>query len=795
MQNKGGLQKKVDKAINNDLTQKLEYLGLDLENIPGFLYDFKPLNFNLSRLNNDKDHKIFRFVPISKIDILITPCLRSDSVREKYSKAFPLGSYLANEDTQEGLERYTTFLKMLNEFSISEVESVSNIQKEMSKKEPYRVRFNKEHLWHVYYSEATDRYFMMVCTKESTFAEFFYLLKKKIEIGNDPKKADQDVFIPINYVNYSEKYLNRDELVDIENYLWLFTKNWPIIYEVYNKKNEMSIQIIGETYVYENVKSTYKIKLSSEEEAVKFYKTLKALFVMQSEIKDYFSFSTKINSKNGLEIYHGNVKMDYDNLAEFIKSQYSIAKVEIEEQNKACKKLSKELEEIRNKTSEQELLYLQTQKEIGAYLECKKTFSGRMRYFFKSNKIKKKIQKEMEKDSEISQIIENEKLNHTVDLEPMETYMQDRDFYTIEDLVVIYSMLDKGKKEYQNLNQDIKAMKLKFENFKRKLKNAKDYMAEIDKHKKSFFGFWKFTKKDEILSLEEGEEENTNQEQIRRFFDFEIDFESLGVKMDKLQRKKLSKEEINSIFVINSNLNSVINSLKKGKMEESKIKSSFKNLKEEFNKNRLYVDEENFDIFANILDDSRKAKYIGSRSHRENEKNKYKIMNINRNIDEFDFTEKLQSIINYANGAMPKVQSNFDMPLYKLVQITEKVDENAFFVMNIDIENEFKIYEDKGEGALNLIKVNLKEGMSLLYYTNIIFYDNTNQTLPEGMDLSTQVLIDTARFDFKLVSQTKFRTNNYFRESDNLILPKSKDIFVYEYDVELKNKNNKKEGE
>lgn len=42
MQNKGGLQKKVDKAINNDLTQKLEYLGLDLENIPGFLYDFKP---------------------------------------------------------------------------------------------------------------------------------------------------------------------------------------------------------------------------------------------------------------------------------------------------------------------------------------------------------------------------------------------------------------------------------------------------------------------------------------------------------------------------------------------------------------------------------------------------------------------------------------------------------------------------------------------------------------------------------------------------------------------------------
>ena len=126
----------MEKAIKSDLIQKLDYLDLDLENIPEFLYDFEPLNFNLSRLNNDKDHKVFRFVPINKIDILITPCLRSDSVREKYSKAFPLGSYLANEETEEGLERYTTFLKMLIEFSISEVESVSNMQKEMINNEP-----------------------------------------------------------------------------------------------------------------------------------------------------------------------------------------------------------------------------------------------------------------------------------------------------------------------------------------------------------------------------------------------------------------------------------------------------------------------------------------------------------------------------------------------------------------------------------------------------------------------------------------------------------------------------------
>ena len=102
--------------------------------------------------------------------------------------------------------------------------------------------------------------------------------------------------------------------------------------------------------------------------------------------------------------------------------------------------------------------------------------------------------------------------------------------------------------------------------------------------------------------------------------------------------------------------------------------------------------------------------------------------------------------------------------------------------------NELSSFDDKGERALNLIKINLKENMPLLYYTNIMYYDNTNQTLPEGMNFSSKVLIDCSRFDFLLVNQTKFRTNNYFRESENLIMPKSKDIFVYEYDVKLKKK-------
>lgn len=775
-----------NKELRNDLTLKLKYLGLDLKNIPECLQSFHPLEFNVSRLNNDKDHKVFRFVPIDKIEILLTPHLRSDSVREKYSDSMPLNRYLAGDRSEEGIELYTTFLKMLNDFSITDVENVSNIQKEMKDKVPFRVKYNKEHLWHLYYSPSVDRYFMMVCTKESTFAEFFYLLKKKIEIAKHPGKESPTIFVPINYLNYSEMFLNRDEIVDCENYLWLFTKNWPVVYEVCDKKGKISLQIIGETFVFEDVTSTYKIVLQNSEDAIKFYKVLKALFIMQTEIKNKFHFLTKINSKNELELYFENKKITYENLASFIKEQYDFAKIEIEKKNKDIISLEKELKEYETQSHEMETEYIKKQREIGAFLECRKTFMGKMKYFFKSNKISKKIKKEVEKER-FNLNINNEDVSNSINMKPIEAYMADKINCTIEDLVVIYGMFEEANKKEQNLLQDKKAMELKIENLKRKLKNAETYIAEIDKHKRSIFEFWKFTSKDEILSLDSGNpEEEKVENNIQKVFDFESDFEVLGAEMDELQRRKLSKEETDSIFVTNSKIINVLNDLKNGNMNEMLIKETFFMLKEEFNKNRLTINEESFDIFGNITEDTRKLRYIGSRSHRENEKSEYKILNINKNIDEFDFTEKLQLILNYIDGALPKIHSKYNLSLYKLVEIPNVLDENALIVADLNAQNELSSFEDIGDGALNLLKINIKEDMPLLFFTNIIYYDNTNKTLPEGMNISSKVLIDTSKFNLKLISQNKFRTNNYFRESKNLILPKSKDIFVYEYDVEIK---------
>lgn len=777
----------MDKITKGDLQKKLKYLNLDLEKIPEEIIEYEPLNYNVSRLNNDKDHRVFRYVPINKIEILFTPCLRTDPLKEKYSKAMPLFKYILPAENEEDIEKYTTFLRMLDKISIPDIENIANIQKELEKKEPFRVKYNKDHLWQMYYSEATGMYFMLVCTKEETFSEFFYLLKMKLEYAKKKAPSVPQIYVPINAINYSEQFLNRTEIADLENYLWLFTKHWALSFEVYDKKNSLSLQITGDTYVYDKVKSTYKIKLSNREEALKFYKLMKALFIMQTEIKSHFNFTTKIDSNNGLELYMGQTRLTYEMLTDFIRNEIRVAEEEIKTQNEQIEELEKELASVKEAVKIKEDEYLVKQKEISTYLEYKKTFIGKVKYFFKSSKINKKIKDDQDLENSLTNKDEENEASKKVNIDPTSTAFKEKKFYTIEDLVTIYSLYEKGEKSYKNLNQDLRAQRLKLENIISKVKNATLYIEEIDKHKKSIFDFWKYSNKDERLSLEMGnEQERTeNKNVLKKSFNIESDFEDLGAKVDTIQRKKLSREEMDSVFLANTEVLSVLNMLRKNNLDKDAIEETLEDLKEQFDNNKLYIDSETFDIFGNISDDTT-IKYIGNRSHRENEKSKFRILNINKNIDVFDFTEKLQSTISFIEGAIPKGKAEYDFSLYKVSQITEQIDEQAFEVYNLNEERALEEYEDDGEGALNLIKLNVKEGLPLLYYSNIIFYDNNNQTLPIGMDLSSSVLLDFKKLEFKLIGKNKFRTNNYFTESKNLILPKSKDVFVYEYDVDLK---------
>lgn len=793
-------------AAKQDLKEKLDFLGLDIEDLPNFLTKVEPVSFNPSRLNNDKELKVYKYVPIKDIDIYCTPAYRDDPVREKYSKALPLGVYLKKPENGEDFERQKDFFKMLEDFSIEEFYEINDRQNEMNNKIPFKVFYPRNQLWQIYYSEQSNKYFMLVSTKEDTYSEFFYLLKKQIEIDKlspRSKKRDEKIYVPISYVNYNEEILTNKQINDIENYLWVFTKNWPLVYEVYDKKDEISMQIIGETYVYENLKTTYKVVLKSKIEAERFYKLVKALFILQTELSNRYIFRTQIDNSNALEFTYDDKAITYDDLAKFVKEKYLETEKEIKTLTKDVYESEKKLKIMKEEVKEKESEYFKKQKEISTYLEYRKTFFGKVKYFFKGGKKKlKDKEQEEENRKELQKLKDDFKKNREErnkkvqeEQELKENINIEKKFYTIDDLVSINKIYEKSHRNINDIRQDIKALDLKLINLSKKIENATLYINEIDKHKKSIFDFWKFANKDEVLELEVGNEvPATSREKYKRKFDFESDFGELGITADKSQRVKLSKNELDNLFVAyDSDLLPIINMLKAGDMDKDVIEQVFMELKKEYARTALQGKEDTFDVFGSMRDDMTQVKYIGNKSHRENEKDKYQILNINKKIDVFDFTERLQMIVNSLNESLLKIKSVYDMPIYRIIPINDRVHTSGFEFYNVNIEKELEQYKHKEESAIKLIKLNIKEEMPLVYMSNIIFFDNINNTLPKGMNLSSKVLIDCDKFDFTLAKKTKFKTNKYFNES-NTIAEDPKTVYIYfeEYDIDLKQNNNNK---
>lgn len=118
---------------NDELKDKLDYLGLNLKKLPKFIKDSEKPSFSTSRLNNDKDLKIYRFVPIDQIEILLTPCLRSDDIKQKFAEAIPLRNFLHNDGDEEEVALFKTFAKILRNMSVTEIEKIQELQESLNR--------------------------------------------------------------------------------------------------------------------------------------------------------------------------------------------------------------------------------------------------------------------------------------------------------------------------------------------------------------------------------------------------------------------------------------------------------------------------------------------------------------------------------------------------------------------------------------------------------------------------------------------------------------------------------------
>lgn len=745
---------------NENVINKLKYIGLNFEeDIPDIIKDFRVLDYRPSKYNDEHVYKIYKYLNVKDIQILLSPTNRLCDIVEKYKKAVPLYEHL-NPDKEENLERYTKFLSMVGNINIDKINEIEEEQKILNQKIPFKVKYPKDYLWQIYYSEYTGEYFMLVPTEDLEYSAFFYLLKKQLQ--ND---YNQKIFVPISHVDYTREYLTRMQISDIENYLWFFTKEWPLVYEVYDKDDNLSVQITGKVYVYNDIQSDYKIILKNKEEAIKFYKFLKALFILQSEVPHHYNFELSVDEKGSIEFNINNKKVIYEILSSFVKEEYLKAEEEKIKLTSKREKGKKQLDKLQENSIKLEKEYLEKERQISTFLECRKTFFGRVKYFFKNkNKINKEVENEKrDKDEKTEQ--------DTINLNQ---YNEIKEFYTIEELIDLYKIIDKEEIAVKNIDLDIKAIKQRIKNLESKVKNASLYIKEIDEHKKSIFDFWKFTNKDKQEELPEGEIKEEKRESLKKVFDYELDFEDLSKQLDNTQRELLSKKDLDSIFLTTTDILDDINKVAKG--EEITVER-LQDLKKQALEENILLEKENFDIFGSISYDN-KLKILANQKHRESEKEIFKILDINKNTTIDEYTEEIKKVIENLRNCFDKIKMTVELPVYKC-DITD-ILQNQYNSFNIKASDAiFETLKENSEKELYLYRLNIEEGTNIIAFTNSVYYDNTNKTLPLGMNVEEKILIDNKKINIEKSKNKKINLVCY-KEKDNQF----SDIYIKQINIE-----------
>ena len=723
--------------MKNDV---LEYIGLDLENIPQILIKDEPIHFN--DFGNANIYKVYDYVSVHDIEILITPLDRTADIRERYKTAKPLSAYLMAEDRK----LKDIFKEVLEFASVTEIKKLEELQEKL-KEIPYFVKYDKNYLWQVYYSKEDNKYFMLFPANEGETSVLFYIIKKKLE------KEDTKIFIPINKMDYRGTFLTSMQINDIENYIWLFTNEWPNIYEVSGKY----LYITGHTKVKKMFNTYYRNAFENKKEAEKFYMLLKALFILTTETNYKYNFEPYVNENGNLELVYENSIITVQNLAEFVDKQVEIQKLRktnLETEKVANEEILKELKEYVKKQND---IYVMQEKQIVMFLDCKKSFFKKLSYFFKTKKfVMPKLDNKLDKRLE-DKILEKD-VNKEQDIKLNGSY-------TIKELISAFNSANEAEIKAREVRLDIRALKLKKENYTRKIENAKKYIEEIESHKKSIFEFWKFSNKDELPALSEGDSIRKDEKKSNNI----IDKDFIGVKADSLQRQKLSDEEINALYLFFA-MPEIFNHISKAydKNQNEIDKATEKNIFYEEILERLKKKTSKLSL-DNLINDYTTVKKINSKEHRENERSEISILKINENTTVEELKDRITHFKKLLESAYNKIYAVTNMTVY----IKKSDAKNEFILGDINPENLIKGEEsstkgentdfNKKEGYSNqksnkiveLIKVNLSNKEHALYLTNIVFFDNQNKTLPMGMDLSSKVVINKINLNSKKDSDLK----------------------------------------
>ena len=145
------------------------------------------------------------------------------------------------------------------------------------------------------------------------------------------------------------------------------------------------------------------------------------------------------------------------------------------------------------------------------------------------------------------------------------------------------------------------------------------------------------------------------------------------------------------------------------------------------------------------------------------------------------FIEKLKELRQILIDESEKIEVPYDISLYKASN--EKRDPDWFDKFSV---NPFETLDNLEKTSTSketyLYKINVPENTKLVFYSNITFFENNNQTLPLGMDISQEGLINMDKYKLELKGKDEFNINIFKNEFDNFV----KNVKVYEYNLTSK---------
>ena len=688
------------------LDEILDYTKIKLDQSNDKL-DCKKSEFNITKsFDNSILYRVYKYLPIKDIDILIGMSDRTTEIKERYIDAKPINDFIKENPLE--------FKNLANMTKLENIKNIEKMQEELRKNIPYFIKYEKNYLWQIYYSQENNKYFMLFPAREEGEAEaLFYLIKKKLE------DKDEKIYVPICKEEPGEDFLKKEERTDLENYIWLFTKEWPSIYEV-EVDTKKALYIVGKIRTKEGLESKYRIKIDSKKRAEEEYTLFKALFILSTEGK--YALNPTIDDDGNLRLEYNEETINIDNLSKFISKEAVYQKEENKNLQEKINTYKEKQEKVRKQIQELNNIYHEQEKQIVMFLDCKKSVFKRIRFYFKkkvnfSGKFTEKEEKSWN-DIKISN-------NQSESIEIKSTS-------TLSELVRLCKENSKVKEDFNNTKADYEALKNKKENLKKKIENAKKYLEEIESHKKSLFEFWKYAKKDEKKELMQAEE-NKNENKLEVKFNIDEDLPEFTAKADIMQKQNLAEDEINSIFACKYILNS-INSVMQGKNEKEVLLNDLKILKDKYEENKKAQ------IFGDIEDDYTKVKNLNNKKHRENKRNIYVTLNINENTSYEEYKDRIESILKNLNNAYKKITSVADFDIYYTEDNSEgytiaEIDSKKIDIKNLKNNTIFKIHINKDD--------------NILYFSNIVYYDNLNKTLPNGMDVSLDVLVKQKEYKNK----------------------------------------------